>query len=202
MNPLKNNYFRYGFIIMIVIIIIVVSSTATQEVNDSITIATALIGLLIIVYQLSRDHKIKKAEFIYSLNKTFNEDEDIKYIYMKLKQGRKEKVEFDEEEGRKMGSYVMFFMIMQYLLEEKLVSIKMIDSIFSNKFFLFCNNKYSFQYQLSEKEINRPMLLLYERWYNYRKKHKLRELYDTYSLSNETTLFYKNESTNTISLLK
>src|SRR3989339_726638 len=194
MNPLKNNYFRYGFIIMIVIIIIVVSSTATQEVNDSITIATALIGLLIIAYQLSRDHKIKKAEFIYSLNKTFNEDEDIKYIYMKLKQGRKEKVEFDEEEGRKMGSYVMFFMIMQYLLEEKLVSIKMIDSIF--------NNKYSFQYQLSEKEINRPMLLLYERWYNYRKKHKLRELYDTYSLSNETTLFYKNESTNTISLLK
>jgi len=185
---------------MIVVIILIVSSIATQEVNNSITIATAIFGFLIILYQLSRDHKIKKAEFIYSLNTTFNEDEDITYIYMKLKQGRTENVIFTEEDGRRMGDYVMFFMIMNHLVEEGLVSLNMIDAIFSNKFFLFCDNKDVYTFQTSEKKINRPLLELYEKWYNYRVKNKEEPIYQGYSLSDQSDL-YQKENTGHIKLL-
>ena len=185
MNIINKNYVRYFALILIIISIFVVSTIATTKVNNIITIATAIFGFLIVLYQLSRDHKIKKAEFIYSLNTTFDSDSDISVIYMKLKKGRKESITFSEEEGRLMGNYVTFFMIMNHLLEERLISIKMIDAIFSNKFFLFCNNECTFNYQLSEREINKPIIQLYQKWYNYRRKNQLKELYDNYSLSNQ-----------------
>lgn len=194
MKLMKNNYLKYSFVIMIVVIILIVSSIATQEVNNSITIATAIFGFLVILYQLSRDHKIKKAEFIYSLNNTFNENKDITYIYMKLKQGRNEEIDITDEDGRRMGDYVMFFMIMNHLVEEGLVSLNMIDAIFSNKFFLFCDNEQVYPYQTSEKEINKPLLELYEKWYNYRIKNKIEPIYEGYSLSDQEDLYKKEES--------
>ena len=81
-NIINKNYVRYFALILIIISIFVVSTIATTKVNNIITIATAIFGLLIVLYQLSRDHKIKKAEFIYSLNTTFNSDSDISVIYM------------------------------------------------------------------------------------------------------------------------
>jgi hypothetical protein len=181
-------------IIVIVALVLLVSTTATEQVGNVVAIATAVLGFFIILVQMRQDHKIKKAEFIYSLNQSFSDDEDISYIYMKLKRDRDGNDEvFTDEDGRRMGSYVMFFMVLEYLQSERLVSLDMIDALFSNKFFLFCDNPHSYQYQLKETIINRPMLVLYERWYNYRKKHDLPPIKTSWSLADQEDLFTPTE---------
>jgi hypothetical protein len=181
-------------IIVIVALVLLVSTTATEQVGNVVAIATAVLGFFIILVQMRQDHKIKKAEFIYSLNQSFSDDEDISYIYMKLKRDRDGNDEvFTDEDGRRMGSYVMFFMVLEYLQSERLVSLNMIDALFSNKFFLFCDNPHSYQYQLKETIINRPMLVLYERWYNYRKKHDLPPIKTSWSLADQEDLFTPTE---------
>jgi hypothetical protein len=181
-------------IIVIVALVLLVSTTATERVGNVVAIATAVLGFFIILVQMRQDHKIKKAEFIYSLNQSFSDDEDICHIYMKLKRDRDGADEvFTDEDGRRMGSYVMFFMVLEYLQSERLVSLDMIDALFSNKFFLFCDNPHSYQYQLKETIINRPMLVLYERWYNYRKKHDLPPIKTSWSLADQEDLFTPTE---------
>jgi len=186
----KSRVFQIVIILLIMAVIFVVSGTATQEVQDSITIATAILGFLLILVQLNRDHKIKKAEFIYNLNQTFSADADIHTIYMKLKAQRDNKdLQWTDEDGRLMGNYVMFFIIMEYMLSENLVTLSMIDAIFANKFFLFCDNKAVYDYQTSRYTINAPLLRLYERWYNFRNRKGLPLICTTWQLSKCTDLF-------------
>ena len=205
MKLYSNNTFRILIVVVVVLVVIIISTTATPQVSNSVTVGTAALGFLVIVYQLIKDHKIKKAEFIYNLNTTFNSDTEIAYIYMKLKKLRdkkKDNTEEDDDEddkklkftvkdGRRMGNYIMFFIIMNHLIDDKLVDIKMVDSIFCNKFFLFCNNEYSYKYQLQEKEFNYPVLKLYEKWYNFRVLKKIKELYPDFSLSDQDNLYEK-----------
>jgi len=163
-------------------------------VNNLITIITAVLGFLAIIYQLRMDHKIKRAEFIYSLNDTFSSDEDIKHIYMKLKASRTSEFIFSEEDGRKMGNYTMFFLILNYLEKQDLIEIQMIDSIFSNKFFIFCNNKYVQKYQLEYTELNYEIIDLYQKWYNYRVKKRSIELYPKDSFSKYKKFFTRKKN--------
>lgn len=196
MRIFHNRIVQIVSVIFIMLLIYLVSRQASPEVNNYITIATAIGGFAIIIVQLRQDHKIKKAEFIYDLNAQFSEDEDIAYIYMKLKQYRDSSgtLKFTGEDGRRMGSYVMFFMIMEYLLQEHLITIDMIDAIFANKFFLFCDNPYTYQYQLRQKQINYPILSLYAKWYNYRCKKNLLPIVTGYSISDKQSLFQKDEN--------
>jgi hypothetical protein len=177
-------------IIVIVALVLLVSTTATEQVGNVVAIATAVLGFFIILVQMRQDHKIKKAEFIYSLNQSFSDDEDISFIYMKLKRDRDGNDEvFTDEDGRRMGSYVMFFMVLEYLQRERLVTLDMIDNLFSNKFFLFCDNEHVYRYQLQETVINRPLLLLYERWYNYRKRHNRPPIRPNWSFAGQEDVF-------------
>jgi len=198
---LQNRYFHILLIVVIMVVIFVVSWNATPAVSDMVTIATAILGFLIILFQLNRDHKIKKAEFIYNLNDNFSNNEDIHVIYMKLKEYRDDKTtKFTKEDGRLMGNYVMFFMILEYLLKEGMVTLQMVNSIFANKFFIFCNNPYVYEYQTQHLKINYPLLRLYETWYNYRLKNHEIELFSDWSLSDMKNIFIKNED-HTIKLM-
>lgn len=191
----KSRVFQIVMIVFIMAIIFVVSGTATQEVQDSITIATAILGFLLILVQLNRDHKIKKAEFIYNLNETFSDDADIHTVYMKLKEQRDHKeITWTDEEGRLMGNYVMFFIIMEYMLTENLVTLSMIDAIFANKFFLFCDNEATYHHQTSHYTINAPLLRLYERWYNYRKRKGLSPICTNWQLGSCLDLYDKDKN--------
>jgi hypothetical protein len=141
------------------------------------------------------DHKIKRAEFIYQLNESFSSDDYIKETYDLLKQKRdlkKKNIEYEkltEDECRTMGSYIMFFIIMNYLVNKGLLKLSMVDKIFANKFFLLCNNKQVQDYQLRSEDINYPVIELYEKWYNYRYLNNMEILYPDNSFSKETEIF-------------
>ena len=166
----KSTIFRIIFILLVIFIILFISRNASETVSNTVAVLTAVLGLIAILYQLQRDHSIKRAEFIYSLNDSFNDDKKIVKSYDSLKSHRGTDLKFSPEDVSNMGSYVMFFMIMNYLVNKNLVNIKMIDKIFANKFFILCNNEYVQKHQLSKRhvKINYPIMELYETWYNYR----------------------------------
>jgi len=184
---------------MIILIVVFVALTIfiaqyfQQFWTEIVTVATAIFGVISILYQLQKDHKIKKAEFIYSLINTFNANPHIIEIYTKLKLNRDKPYTFNADEGRLMGDYVMFFDVMQHLIAQNMVDIALVDRMFSNKFFIFCNHQDTQKYQLQYTMIQEPFIDLYVLWYNYRVKHHLRELYPEYSFAKYQNFFIVNK---------
>lgn len=179
-------------IVFVVIIVYIVGTSSNEKYSQLITLFTAVSGIFLIMYQLNKDHKIKKAEFIYSLNNTFTSNEEIHYIYVKLKEYRDDNVELTPEDGRRMADYVMFFDIMGYLLEERMITISMVDSLFAIMFFMFMNNEYAHKYQFNYPGINRPIIELYVKWYNYRLAKDMPELYPKNSFTKFGGILNKN----------
>lgn len=171
-------------VVGIIVVLILAQNFLGEAISEVVTITTAVLGGFAILYQLKKDYQISKAEFIYSLNNTFSGNAEIAYIYSKLKMFRDNKIlELSDEDGRRMGDYVMFFEIMGYLLDENMITLDMMDRIFANKFFLFMNNPFVHEYQLKYSKINKPLLELYCKWYNYRVKMGRDELYPKHSFT-------------------
>lgn len=180
---------RRSFITLIIITVTCISlifisrTFLDEQVGSVFEIALAAVGVLLVVIELSKENQITKAEFIYNLNDTFANNGNISKIYMKLKAFRNDPtLTFDAEDGRLMGDYVMFFFIMYYLLCDGIISFRMVNEIFANKFFIFMHHPATWNYQNKIDEINKPILLLYADWYNYRKRKKLDELYPEFRL--------------------
>ncbi|MFP4287579.1 MAG: hypothetical protein ACLFRI_07820 [Candidatus Izemoplasmataceae bacterium] len=196
MKKIRNNTITIILLILFIILIsYVLKDFLDERFAQMITLSTAVFGVIAVIYQLNKDHKITNAEFIYNLNNTFSENEDIDYIYKKLKKIRDHlESHLTEDDGRLMGDYIMFFEIMDYLVTEKMIAIDMVDEIFANKFFLFINNLDVQNYQLKYTEINMPIIRLYTKWVNYRiKKYgsiDKAELYSKDSFSKYNDYFY------------
>ncbi|AIO19567.1 hypothetical protein KQ51_01693 [Candidatus Izimaplasma bacterium HR1] len=176
----RSSIFKILFIVIVIAVVLYSATFASKEVSNKVTIATALLGFIAIIYQLYKDSRIKKAEFLFELNDKFNSDERIMISYELLKKNRKLKIDFSKDEISNMGNYIMFFIILNYLVNKGQVSIKMVDKIFANKFFLLCHNEAVQKQQFSTKEvdINYPIMELYETWYNYRQINGLNVLYN------------------------
>lgn len=179
-------------VVVAIVAIFVVKRTMDSVYGDSLEIAIAVIGAALVIYQLSKDHQITKAEFIYNLNQSFSENKHIKDIYDKLKKDRDETYKFTKEDGRKMGDYVMFFQIMEYLIANGLISMDMVDHIFANKFFIFMHHQKTWEYQTQYDGINQPLINLYVRWYNFRVHKNLNILYDEYVIAENKSYFIPN----------
>ncbi len=72
-------------VVVVIVSIFIVKRTMDSIYGDSLEIAIAVIGAALVIYQLSKDHQITKAEFIYNLNQSFSENKNIEDIYNKLK---------------------------------------------------------------------------------------------------------------------
>ena len=200
---IKRSTFTLLVIVVVSIMaIFIVNRTMDSIWGDSLEIAIAIIGVALVLYQLSKDHQITKAEFIYNLNQSFSDNKNIEYIYMKLKEDRDSSLVFDHSDGRKMGDYVMFFQIMEYLIQTGLITIEMVDQIFSNKFFLFMHHEDTWKYQTQYDGINKPLIDLYIRWYNYRVRKNYNCLYDEFVIANQTAYFLKYKARNGKELIK
>ncbi len=175
----SRKFFTIVLIFFIMMISIALFNRLTREsISNSATFITAIIGVVAIWYQMKKDADISKAEFILTLNSNFQDNENIIYIYSRLKEKRDgTNVIFTPEDGRKMGEYIMFFQTIYFMVNEGVIDISMVDRLFANKFFLFMNNCDVQEYQLKYTSINKPILELYCLWFNYRVKQNLPLLY-------------------------
>ncbi len=175
----NRKFFTVILIFFITMISIALFNRLTKEsISNSATFISAIIGVIAIWYQMKKDADIAKAEFILTLNSNFQDNQNIIYIYSKLKEKRDGiDYQFSDEDGRKMGEYIMFFQTIYFMVIEGVIDIRMIDRLFANKFFLFMNNCDVQTYQLKYTSINKPILELYCLWVNYRVKNDLPMLY-------------------------
>lgn len=172
-------YFITISISLIIFFVFVLKSTLLT----AIATTTPIVGIYAIWVQIKKDADIVKAQFIYNLNLSFSDNVKITKIYNKLKEFRDdETVKFTEVEGREMGDYIMFFETMNYLVEDSVVSIKIINQLFSSRFFIMANNPFVQEYQLSSVEYTEPIFKLYSKWYNHKKKLNHDIPYNKYSL--------------------
>ena len=137
MGKRSSSFFLVLTILLCISGIIYTRKHLDTDVGKAIEIVIAIIGAGFVLFQLHKDHYVTKAEFLYTLNETFSNNKNISDIYQKLKEQRdlgKDVVKLNGDDCRKMGDYIMFFEIMGHLVEEGIVSLKIIDKIFSNKF--------------------------------------------------------------------
>ena len=177
----KRSFFSLFLIIIVSIgLIYLVTKNFDSILGDTIEIAIAAIGVGLVLFQLNKEHQITKAEFLYSLNESFSNNKNICFIYNKLKEQRDlgtETVVLTDDDARQMGDYIMFFEIMGYLVNDGIISMKIVDLIFANKFFLFMHNATVRDKQLIYDGINSPILEFYSKWRLYRQKTKQNPLY-------------------------
>lgn len=197
----NRKFFTIVLIFFLMMISIALFNRLTKEsISDSAAFITAVIGVVAIWYQMKKDADISKAEFILTLNCNFQDNDNISYIYTKLKEKRDgTNYSFTEEDGRKMGEYIMFFQTMYFMIDEGVIDIRMIDRLFSNKFFLFMNNPDVQKYQLKYTTINKPILELYCLWINYRRRNDMPLLYPEH-MPHETMAKYFIDSKNKVKL--
>lgn len=188
---------KSGIIFIFILILILLFMYRSESISEDITVLTAIFGAIAIWYQLRKDQQIATAEFIVTLNNTFNDNDKIIYIYDRLKALRDNSVVdgFTSEDGRKMGDYIMFFQIIDYLLDERIIKIDMIDKLFANKFFIFVNNLDVQKYQLKYNAINSHVFELYVRWFNYRRDNKLPLLYSKHQFHLNMPEYFESGST-------
>jgi len=187
----RNSILIILLIVLLCIILTLIGIYTTESLSSIITIVTAVLGILAIWYQLKKEHDISRAEFIITLNTTFSENENISIIYKKLKLDRDTLgIEFTAEDGRLMGEYVMYFETMSYLINERIVDIKMVDDLFSGRFFVFVNHLHAQQYQLRYSGVMISIFELYCNWYNYRKKKGKQELFPKHQLHHELESYF------------
>ncbi len=174
----NRKFFTIILIFFTMIAIALFNRLTKESISNSATFISAIIGIVAIWYQMKKDADISKAEFILTLNSNFQDNENIIYIYSKLKEKRDgSDYQFTPEDGRKMGEYIMFFQTTYFMVVEGVIDIRMIDRLFANKFFLFMNNRDVQSYQLKYTSINKPILELYCLWINYRVRNNLPMLY-------------------------
>ena len=144
-------------------------------------ILSAIIGVstfLLVFYEYRRVRKIEEGQFIFNLNSEFINNAGTKAIYKKIYNEHLDpsKNLIVEDDVTEIVSYLTFLETFWTLLKRGIIDIKMINDLFSNRFFLMITNKNVQDLKLlKEYHLYHNIRLLEIVWRNYRKEQGLKE---------------------------
>ena len=131
----------------LIVIGVIVSSFLTKyssTIASVTTTVTALIGALALFIQFKKDKETNQASFMISFHETFydhQENIEILDVLDNQANGKFKEDLTDEKYYKKIMSYLGWIRTLCTLIDNKVLSIKAIDDIFSYKFFAITNNK-------------------------------------------------------------
>jgi hypothetical protein len=135
----------------------------------------ALGGIVAIWFQMRREKNIAEGKFIYSLYDGFSNNDRIKNIYHKLEKCSENNYEKDPFRKNDIGyiiDYLGFFETMFLLMKRKIIDIKLIDELFSYRFFIAVHNPYVQKKCLVKySEFYKNTYRLHKFWVDYRTKN-------------------------------
>ncbi len=159
----------------LLVIGIVVSSFLTEYssvIASVVTTVTAVIGAIALYIQFKKDKEINQASFIIEFHKTFNDNEDIKEVYLILnRKDNGDKVSL-KDKYEKVIEYLTWIRTLCSFIEQGTLNFDTIDEIFGFKFFAALNDK-----EIQDMEIvkyyqyYKLIYKTYNKWEEYRKKH-------------------------------
>ena len=140
----------------------------------------SIIGLFGIWYQLKIQSNVSSADFLIKFNDSFENHKD---IYQKLALYKENKECLSIEDIAEIVSYLAFFETLQHLLQSKVLTFKIVDDLFSYRFFIVVHNKFVQEHELVKDRLYyKNVYLLYHRWIEYRKINKYPIFGEEYSL--------------------
>ena len=155
-----------------------------SRISEIVTIITALIGAIALYLQFKRDKEINQAGFLIEFSKHFEGTEGNNAIMSKLEKFRKGKDTFTAQDYEGIVSYLIWCETLASLVKRNVLSISVIDDLFSYRFFLITNNKYVQDNELvKECEFYVGIYTLHKNWTAYKNKNNSTILQNDTSLS-------------------
>lgn len=176
-------HMKYFLFILIFFIIILVPFVLFEGVDQDIIssfieyfgVIGALGGIIAIWFQMRREKNIAEGKFIYSLYDGFSNNDRIKNIYHKLEECSKNNYKKDPFGKNDIGyiiDYLGFFETMFLLMKRKIIDIKLIDELFSYRFFIAVHNPYVQKKCLVKyNKFYKNTYRLHKTWVDYRTKN-------------------------------
>ena len=184
---MKNN--RYLIIILLMLLLILalnfLAPTIGTELSAILTTLTTITGIFSVFIEMKRSADIAECEFIFNLQKQFDDNKTIQEFYKKLDDdyARGKKIESDINR-QEIVAYLTFFEMMCNLIIKGVLQIDDVDALFAYPFFIAMNNKEVQNAELSKyKQFYRNIYAVYPKWFNYRKKHNYEIPYDENKLN-------------------
>ena len=157
---------------------------------DLISALAAIFGVVAIWYQLKKDNDISRADFLLNLNRYFTEQASTNNLYQKLKTMRDAGgADLTSEDRIALGDYIIFFEVLETMLDNEVIDLETVDQLFSGRFFIMANNEYLQGYLLDYPQFTRPMFRLYRRWADYRQSVDLGIPYADHALDADPEKF-------------
>jgi len=168
----KNNFLIILTIILVLIVVISFTSPIIgTEITTILTTATTVIGIFSVFIEMKRSADIAECEFIFNLQKQFDENSTIQKLYRKLDNDFSNKDKITNDVDRlDVVSYLTFFEMMCNLIIKDVINIEDIDDLYAYPFFLATNNKVVQNIELKKyKQYYRNIYTIYPEWFKFRK---------------------------------
>lgn len=137
-----------------------------------LTIATAAFGIFTFWFEMRKTKEIAEGEFILKLNNCFIENSTLNEFYKHLYFNEK----ITDDDWVSLITYLTFFETLYVLIKRNIISIRIIDDLFANRFFILTSNLQVQERDLLKyPEVNRNIFQLDYEWRKYRKKENLDE---------------------------
>ena len=174
---------RYLIIVLLILLLIfilnLVSPIIGIETATLLTTITTITGIFSVFVEMKRSADIAECEFIFNLQKQFDDNKTIQEIYKKLDDEYSDRVKEINIERREVVSYITFFEMMCNLIIKGVLKIDDVDALYSYPFFIAMNNKKIQNIELIKfKQFYRNIYTIYPKWFNYRKLNNLEIPYE------------------------
>ena len=162
-----------AYILMIAISIGVIFISVKNGIDtvQIISLAVAVLGVVLLAVEIYQSRKITEADFLADLNASFVVNEDYKKAYTLFENYDFENLPDIDMENVHISNYLTFFEIFQLLIDRGTLSINMLNDLFGYRFFIAVHNPYVQRKKLVKSPENFVNLYLLEKeWTEYRKK--------------------------------
>ncbi len=163
-------------LIVLVSVISILLFTETNELKTSeiLAIATAIIGVISLGNEMRRGKNLAEAEFLVNLNNIFTSNDDYKEAYIAL-----DSYDFQTKPdltltNSTISNYLTFFETFYLLIKRKVITISMVDDLFSYRFFIAVHNPHIQKVKIFKSPENfKNIFCLEKMWMEYRIENKL-----------------------------
>lgn len=146
-----------------------------SSISELVTTITAIIGVFAIWLQLKKERELNEAQFIMDYNNSFISNEELVGIESQLEMYRKTgKLEISDDNRQSFINYLVYNEALAALVFRKVLSLDVIDDLFSYRFFLAMNNPILQSEEIiPEAEYYKGSIKLFKKWISYKKKNGL-----------------------------
>ena len=153
-------------------------------ISEMVTTITAIIGVFAIWLQLKKERELNEAQFIMDYNSSFISNSELVEIESELEKYRKiNELRIDESNRQAFINYLVYNEALAALVFRNVLTLDVIDDLFSYRFFLAMNNPILQKEEIiPEAEYYKGSIKLYEKWVNYKIKNRLPIVLEQYRL--------------------